>query len=236
VHHKEKGGEPFERRLWTRARVRSFAAMDMPSEDQDRPDIARRLRQTALSLIGERGFDNFTVDDIAKAAGVPVATFYDYFQSKEASLFGMDPEEARAFRKLVVNTDPGSPAFEALRTVIANHAAMYMSTLGDNPIEWLQRVIAISGDPNVRASIAARVEMMLGAMREGVAERLGTDPRLDPYPALVAAVASAAYRVSMMHWTASGGKTPIREVVNLTFDALAAGLPEDCELRTLKGA
>ncbi|WP_430331542.1 TetR/AcrR family transcriptional regulator [Rhodococcus sp. ACT016] len=42
------------------------------------------LMETAARLIGERGFRETTIDDIAKAAGASRATLYSYFPSKDA--------------------------------------------------------------------------------------------------------------------------------------------------------
>ncbi|WP_433611138.1 TetR/AcrR family transcriptional regulator [Prescottella agglutinans] len=42
------------------------------------------LMDAAAALIGERGFRETTIDDIAKAAGASRATLYSYFPSKDA--------------------------------------------------------------------------------------------------------------------------------------------------------
>jgi len=42
------------------------------------------LMDAAAGLIGERGFRETTIDDIAKAAGASRATLYSYFPSKDA--------------------------------------------------------------------------------------------------------------------------------------------------------
>jgi hypothetical protein len=71
------------------------------------------------------------------------------------------------------------------------------------------------------------------AITEGLAQRLGADPDRDPYPALLAAVAAGVFRTSIAFWTASGGTAPLDQLINLAFQALADGLPEDCALRQI---
>jgi AcrR family transcriptional regulator len=47
------------------------------------PDAEPRIRQYAVQLLLERGFDGMTVDDVAEAAGVGKATIYRRWASKE---------------------------------------------------------------------------------------------------------------------------------------------------------
>src|ERR1700749_3618839 len=73
----------------------------------------RALRRHALGLVAKRGFANVTVEDIAEAADVSPRTFFNYFPSKEAALFGADPDRAASLRDRLVRTTPGSSALDA---------------------------------------------------------------------------------------------------------------------------
>src|SRR5215469_10625557 len=78
------------------------------------------LRRVAFTLAAERGWANVTVEDIAEAANVSPRTFFNYFPTKEAALFGADPEKAAALRERIVAAVPGTPVLEALRVVMAS--------------------------------------------------------------------------------------------------------------------
>ena len=194
----------------------------------------RSLRRVALDLVAERGFAHVTVEDIAEAADVSPRTFFNYFPSKEAALFGADPDRVAALRERVVREAPGEPVLEALRMVMVSDAqrvADELSELGGDPADWLRRIKEARTDPHLRAAHAAQMAMVERAVTEGLAERLGTDPERDPYPGLLAATAAGVFRASITFWAGSGGIVPLDQLVDLAFRALAAGLPERCALR-----
>jgi AcrR family transcriptional regulator len=198
----------------------------------------RSLRRITLDLVTERGFAHVTVDDIAEAADVSTRTFFNYFPSKEAALFGTYSDQATALRERIAHEAPGEPVLDALRMVMVSNAqtvADELSELGGDPAEWLRRMKAARADPHLRAARAAQMAMVERAISEGLAERLGTDPDRDPYPGLLAATAAGVFRASMMFWTGSGGTESLDRIVDLAFRALADGLPEDCALRQVTG-
>ena len=96
----------------------------------------RSLRRVALDLVAERGFTHVTVDDIAEAADVSTRTFFNYFPSKEAALFGADPGRVNALRERVAHHAPGEPVLDVLRLVMVSDAqqvADELSELGGGP-------------------------------------------------------------------------------------------------------
>jgi len=54
------------------------------------PNPSERLILAALDLFAERGYENTTVIDIAKRAGLTKSTFFRYFPDKREVLFGGD--------------------------------------------------------------------------------------------------------------------------------------------------
>jgi AcrR family transcriptional regulator len=218
----------------------SVPADDPPASLRERKKLATRrlLRQVALDLVAERGFSHVTVEEIAEAANVSPRTFFNYFPSKEAVLFGVDPERGAAVRERIVRGAPGQHALEALRTVMVSEArtvAAEFAELGGDPADWLGRIKEARTDPHLRAAHAAQMAMIERTITEALAQRLGTSPERDPYPGLLAAVATGMFRSSMAFWAGSGGTVPLENLLDLAFRSLAEGLPERSDLRHVTG-
>jgi AcrR family transcriptional regulator len=194
----------------------------------------RRLRRVALGLFAERGFSNVTAEEIAEAAEVSTRTFFNYFASKEAVLLSADPGRLQAIRDTITAEAPGVPAVEVLHramTAWAREVVAEVAELGGNPADWLARFKTARDDLHLRAAQAARMEAIERTVAEALAERLGTDAERDPYPALLAALASGVFRTSMAAWAGSGGTVPLERLIDLAFQALRDGLPETASLR-----
>ena len=210
-----------------------------PASLRERKKLATRrlLRRAALNLVAERGLTNVTVEDIAEAADVSPRTFFNYFPSKEAALFGGDPDQAASLRAQIANAAPGEPPLTALRTVMAQYAeeiAGELRTLGGEPSDWLRRMKIARTDPHVRAAHAAQMAMLERAIGEGLAERLGTDLETDLYPWVLAAAAVGVVRACMSFWAGSGGTAHLTQLIDQAFQALADGLPAGSALHHRK--
>jgi len=209
-----------------------------PVSLRERKKLATRrlLRRAALELVAERGLANVTVEDIAQAAEVSPRTFFNYFPSKEAVLFGGDPERAAELRERVANWAPGKSAIDALRLVLAQDSqamADELRSLGGNPADWVRRMKVARTDPHVRAAHAAQMAMIERAIAEGLAARLGADLETDPYPGVLAAAVVSMVRACLTFWAGSGGGIPLGQVIDEAFAALGAGFPENSDLRRI---
>jgi AcrR family transcriptional regulator len=207
-----------------------------PVSLRERKKLATRrlLRRAALDLVAERGLPNVTVEDIAEAAEVSPRTFFNYFPSKEAALFGGDPERAAELREGIASGAPGKSALDALRVVLTRDSeaiADELRELGGDPADWLRRMKVARTDPHVRAAHGAQMAMIERALAEGLAARLGTDQETDLYPGVLAAAAVGVVRACLTFWAGNGGTAPLGQLIDQAFKALANGLPENSDLR-----
>jgi AcrR family transcriptional regulator len=65
------------------------------------------LYDTAIRLIGERGFEPTTLRDIAKAANVSVGLLYRYFPSKRAVVIALYEELSAEYARRALDMRPG---------------------------------------------------------------------------------------------------------------------------------
>ena len=168
---------------------------------RERKKLATRrvIRRVALELFAERGFSHVTVEDIAAAAEVSPRTFFNYFPSKEAVLFGADPGRAEELRMRLVHDLPGRSALEVLRAVLvdrAGHIAAELAELGGDPARWAAQVKAAQADPQLRAAQAAH----MAQVESSFAGSPGRTARHRPRPrSLPAAAGQRGHRRAARH-------------------------------------
>jgi AcrR family transcriptional regulator len=206
---------------------------------RERKKLATRLaiRRAALDLIAERGFSRVTVEDIAAAADVAPRTFFNYFPSKEAVLFGADPGRVEQLLARLVHDQPRRSALDVLRVVLANQVRTILAEfaeLGGDPLRWARQVKAAHADPQFRAAQAAHAAQTEAQLAAALAERLGCDAERDPYPLMLASAGMGVMRATLSFWASSGGTIQLEELTDAAFQALADGFPEECALRGIK--
>ncbi len=82
------------------------------------PDAVGRLRQAAMELYREPGYDKVTVAEIAARAGLTPRTFFRHFADKrEVLFFGTDKVEALVVEG-IMTADVGTPALEVVATAL----------------------------------------------------------------------------------------------------------------------
>ena len=144
---------------------------DAPLGGRPRSTSPRELEVAALQLFAEQGFDQTTVDDIAAAAAVSRRTFFRYFDSKPAVLWGAFDDEVQSIRARLSATPVDVELMTAVRqaVVAANH---YRAE--DIP-ELRLRMQLIITVPALAASSYVRYEAWERAVSEFAASRLGQD-------------------------------------------------------------
>ncbi len=157
-------------------------------------DARRRLRQAALELFCERGYDATTAAEIAARAGVTERTFFRHFPDKREALF--DGEEA--FRDALAAAVAAAPAdldpLGALRFAFAS----VEQTLLDNRAFSEPRAALIAQTPALQERVLTKTAGLIAAL-SGALVRRGVDAGL---ATLAAQVGMAALNRAVVTWAA----------------------------------
>jgi AcrR family transcriptional regulator len=110
----------------------------------ERADAARnreRILTVATELVGERGIDHVSMQEIARGAGVGAGTIYRRFGDRAGLAMALLDAETIAFQEAVVRgcppLGPGAPADERLRAfgrryieLVSRHADLFLAASG----------------------------------------------------------------------------------------------------------
>ncbi|WP_209313808.1 TetR family transcriptional regulator [Blastococcus sp. TF02A_35] len=178
------------------------------------------LARATLDLAVEHGLAAVTVEQIAARAGVSYRTFFNYFSGKEEALLRPDGGDA-TFGPHLRDQDPALPVLEAARRAMRAQ----LQAFDEDQESWRQRLAVLAAAPEALPRVLEIGSTGEREVADAIAERTGQDVDGDLYPALLAAVLGAAFRVSLGRWHALGETRPLAALFDEAVDVLAAGLP-----------
>jgi AcrR family transcriptional regulator len=174
------------------------------------PDARARLQEAALTLYGERGYDETTVAEIAERAGLTKRTFFRYFADKREVLFwGSEVLEQQMVA--AIEAAPASASALALIGAALDAAAVRFEEFREfaGP---RYRIIASSPELQERELIKA-ASLAAGMARALRARGLGDTPAT-----LAARTGMITMQVAFEQWVDDPDRTPFQQVAH---DALA---------------
>ncbi|MFN6551524.1 mycofactocin system transcriptional regulator [Mycolicibacterium septicum] len=183
-----------------------------PSTTQD------HITDVALALFASRGFDEVSVDDVAKAAGIARRTLFRYYASKNAIPWGDFDAHLQHLRDLLGTLSTEIPLADALR-----EALLSFNTYDDQEMAQHRRRMRVILET---AGLQAYSMTMYAGWREViaayVAQRIGAAPAdLMPQTVgwLMLGVALSAYE----HWLADES-VALADAISEAFEVARPGL------------
>jgi AcrR family transcriptional regulator len=167
--------------------------------ERKRIETRRALSSAALELVLERGLDDVTVEQIAAAADVAPRTFFNYFSSKHEALVGLGPEAIEDTADALRARPPDEGARDALFAVLAGD-----TNSSDVLRRYKQRSELVRRYPELIPRYLETGVLLERALSGALAERLGFDDAVDPYPRAAAAVATSLVRTTLSWWREHG--------------------------------
>jgi AcrR family transcriptional regulator len=187
----------------------------------------RRLLEVGAHAFTERSYDEVSMSDLARAAGISKGLLYHYFPSKR-DLFVATLAAAAGEVAAVTAPDPSLPPAEQL----AGSVSAYLAWIEDNASGY-RRLLESAGSQDVRDLIEEVRERTVDQIATGVS---GGEPR----PALRVAVRAWLWGMdgAILDWLDRGDVTrdQVRDLLVATFaGALAAATQVDPEVTLALG-
>jgi AcrR family transcriptional regulator len=192
----------------------------MPSglRERKKAETRQAISDAALRLALADGPARVTVDDIAAAADVSPRTVFNYFATKEEAILGVDPERRADVLARLAARPADEPPLASLREAMRS----------DDPsaaVSWRARAGLAREHPQLQSAYVAGFTALEDELTQVLADRLGLDPRTDPYPRLVVAVALAALRVAVQNAIDVDQVDELNDAVDRAFAFATAGFP-----------
>ena len=167
-----------------------------------------------MALYAERGFDDTTVAEIAKRAGLTERTFFRHFADKREVLFG----GTAAMEELLVSSVENAP--QACSPLEAAAAGLEATAAAIQELQEFarQRHAIIAANAELRE----RELIKLASWSAALAEALRRRGVADPTASLTGEIAIAVFRVAFERWVGEAGDEDFPRVIRETLDGLAA--------------
>jgi len=185
--------------------------------DRKKKKTQESLEATAWRLFQRKGYDQTTIEDITDAVDVSTRTFFRYFDSKEAVLFGDWRSNLPIVSELILARPPEEPPIVALYEASKELVELYMAER--SKVLMRKKLAATSkyiGDYERNVIFAALEETLTQAL----AQRLNLDPENDLLPSLYASVAVSAFYTTKTVWVANDGEASLQDMLEQAFKYL----------------
>ena len=178
------------------------------------PNARGRLEQAALELYIERGFEQTTVAEIAKRAGLTERTFFRYFADKREVLFGGSEQLQELLTQNVSNAPDSLAPLDAVAHGLRSLAPVF-ELRGEFPGRR-QTVIAANADLQERELIK------LASLAAATADALRQRGIKEPAASLTAEAGIAVFKVAFARWVDPANERGFAAMIQESLEELKA--------------
>jgi|SRR3954447_4488036 AcrR family transcriptional regulator len=204
----------------------------IPGTGQERPDGLRErkkaktraaIRDHALRLFRENGYQRTTVEQIAAAAEVSPSTFFRYFPTKEDVVLqdDMDTRMIEALERQPAGLSPLSAVRAAVRDAFASYTDADLDVIGET--STLSMTV-----PEIRARATDEFTRTIGVIAEALAKRAGRPADDLAVRTAAGAIVGVMMGITLPWEDKPSGRKAIEDLFGRVDQALAlleAGLP-----------
>lgn len=199
----------------------------MTMTDKHKPKTRKdRIMEAALRIFAEKSFQNATITEISKEAGVSEATVYEYFGTKEDLLFAIPEKISNDTYEESSRVIPYIKGVEEkIRAILLFYVQLYQSNPNYSALVLLQ----LMSNKRFRqtpahAAIRKSSHALLECIRTGIGE--GTFKK-DANPYLIRSMLMGAIEHMFIHWHMQGmpkRKPSITDMLDPLLDIVFDGI------------
>jgi AcrR family transcriptional regulator len=179
----------------------------------------QRIKEAALSLLAEQGYETTTIEQIAKLAGVAKGTFFNYFASKDELI--CDLQTVFVMNEVAKLKDKPGPLIPRMRMVLFQLVqqlphnksvtrALFQAILGSGP--------ALEEHNQLIGQIMESIVPLIAQGQEN------GELRKDMPAEMISQLAVQTYFGALIVWSMSDEEEGINEQIALTFDLFFKGI------------
>jgi AcrR family transcriptional regulator len=178
------------------------------------PNARGRLEQAALELFTERGFEQVTVTEIARRAGLTQRTFFRHFADKREVLFWGQG----ALQELLVTTVAGAPESAAPIDAVTAALEAAGAMLQERREFARQRQAVIAADTGLQERELIKLASLASALAGALRKRGVTDPAAG----LTAEAGIAIFKIAFERWVNETVPADLPQLIRESLDELKA--------------
>jgi AcrR family transcriptional regulator len=178
------------------------------------PNARGRLELAALELYSQRGFEQTTVAEIAKRAGLTERTFFRHFVDKREVLFS----GAGSLEELLVSTVAGAPDSAAPMDAVAAGLERAGALLQERRGFAHQRQSIIAANTELQE----RELIKLASLASAIADTLRRRGVTEPAASLTAEAGIAVFKIAFERWINETNQHDLAQIIRESLDELKA--------------
>ena len=185
--------------------------------ERKRAETRDKLETAAVTLVLKNGIDHTTIEAICDAADVSTRTFFNYFESKEDAILGI--EESEISFADVATVREAHPSGDVVEITIRLMFGVLSPTIASSKL-LKQRMKIVKAHPAMLGRIANQMQRMTDQLtaairpilRESEGFAADNEDALQVSAELILSLCSSAARAAVKQWATDGNQTPIEAV------------------------
>lgn len=181
--------------------------------------MREELADAMLDVFLERGYDEVTVEEAARAVGISRATFFRYFGSKEDAVLTTVGGSSHAFEKAMTDLElrPGVPVWDLVRDTFQRT----ISPLDQGEERGRARLRMIHAHAALRSRLAERRQILCPDLAQALTAQ-GLPPAL---ATTVSTVGLSALDLAWSRWAQDGSLTMHAALDQVFAELMGAAQP-----------